>query len=87
MVVKKYAQSEKGKLNRKKINRRQRETPERKIVNNLRRMLKAILREENLRKKIKFNTILGCSGQELKDYLERKFLKGMTWNNYGKVAY
>ena len=28
--------------------------------------------------------LLGCSIEELRDYLERLFLPGMTWGNYGK---
>lgn len=28
--------------------------------------------------------ILGCSFEELKRHLERRFTKGMTWANYGK---
>jgi hypothetical protein len=28
--------------------------------------------------------LVGCSIKELKDYLSRKFLPGMTWDNYGK---
>jgi hypothetical protein len=27
---------------------------------------------------------LGCSIEELKKYIETKFLEGMTWENYGK---
>lgn len=26
---------------------------------------------------------MGCSGQELKRYLESKFQPGMSWDNYG----
>jgi hypothetical protein len=28
--------------------------------------------------------LLGCSIEELKKYLESKFISGMTWNNYGE---
>ena len=28
-------------------------------------------------------TLIGCSSEELKSYLESRFLPGMTWDNYG----
>lgn len=31
-----------------------------------------------------FNVLLGCSSQQLREHLERQFLPGMTWDNYGK---
>lgn len=30
---------------------------------------------------------LGCSIEELKKYLESKFLDGMSWDNYGKYGW
>lgn len=35
-------------------------------------------------KKYKFLSLIGCSIEELKLYLESKFLPGMTWENYGE---
>jgi hypothetical protein len=29
--------------------------------------------------------VIGCSGRELKQYLEQRFKPGMTWANHGKV--
>lgn len=29
--------------------------------------------------------LLGCSGKQLAEHLERQFRRGMTWDNYGKV--
>ncbi|NBQ17559.1 hypothetical protein EBU24_04530 [bacterium] len=31
--------------------------------------------------------LLGCSIEELKIYLEKQFVKGMCWNNYGKKGW
>jgi len=31
--------------------------------------------------------LLGCSVQKLKTYLERRFLSGMSWANYGKYGW
>jgi hypothetical protein len=28
--------------------------------------------------------LLGCSIEEFKEHIEKKFKKGMTWNNYGE---
>jgi len=28
--------------------------------------------------------LLGCSIENLEDYLEKRFINGMTWENYGK---
>lgn len=30
------------------------------------------------------SSVLGCSVDELKQYLESKFISGMSWNNHGK---
>lgn len=35
-------------------------------------------------KSAKTQQLLGCNSELLKNHLEQKFLKGMTWNNYGK---
>jgi len=31
--------------------------------------------------------LLGCSINQLKQYLEKKFTKGMNWNNYGRTGW
>lgn len=49
----------------------------------LRRRLKVALK--NNAKKGKTLDYLGCSIEELKNYLEKKFTKDMTWENQGKV--
>ena len=45
------------------------------------RLWKAITRNS---KQSSALTLLGCTIDELKSYLERRFTKGMTWKNYGK---
>jgi hypothetical protein len=32
----------------------------------------------------KTTELIGCSISKLKNYIEKKFTKGMTWNNYGR---
>lgn len=51
-----------------------------RIVKNLRRRFKRFVKNNFSTRKEK---ILGCSPQELKQYLESLWLPGMTWENYG----
>jgi hypothetical protein len=53
-----------------------------RITANLRiRLRKAI---KGINKSKKTMELLGCSIEEFKEHIEKKFKKGMTWNNYGK---
>jgi len=40
--------------------------------------------EKKFTKKIKCEEILGCTIYEFKDYIKSKFIKGMTFENYGE---
>ena len=56
-----------------------------KIAVNLRRRLNHAIKAKTDRKKwTSALKLLGCSIEELKKYLSKRFHKGMTWNNYGK---
>jgi hypothetical protein len=57
----------------KKLNRR--------IGTNLRTRLNSALKRNS--KKGKTLELLGCSIEQLKDHLQKKFTEGMTWDNYG----
>ena len=37
-----------------------------------------------MKKNSRMIELLGCSKPFLKEYIEKKFKKGMSWNNYGK---
>jgi hypothetical protein len=52
-----------------------------KIKKNLRHRVWAVLKGAN--KSAKTIELLGCSLEELKKHLEKKFEDGMDWNNYG----
>jgi hypothetical protein len=52
-----------------------------KLITNQRARITNILKKHKTDKTLH---LLGCSAQFLRTYLENKFLKGMTWNNYGK---
>jgi len=49
----------------------------------LRCRLNSALKYKNSNKNGSFVKDLGCSIQNLKEYLESKFLQGMTWENHG----
>jgi hypothetical protein len=54
-----------------------------KLTENVRCRIKTFLKIKNLTKKNKTFDVVGCSPQFLKEYLENKFIDGMTWENYG----
>jgi len=82
---KKYKQEHKEqikKANRKYFKRRREIDINFKITGNLRtRLNKAITRESKFTSVTK---LIGCSIKELKNYLEARFVKNMTFDNYGK---
>ena len=56
---------------------------EHKLKNNLRSRLYKVLKR-NQKSGSAIND-LGCSVEFLKEYLEKQFIEGMSWNNYGKL--
>lgn len=55
-----------------------------KLKNNLRHRIYMFLISVSKVKNKKTEEILGCSFMFVKEYLEFKFTKGMSWENYGK---
>lgn len=49
----------------------------------MRRRIRGILQSKNLNKKLPSKDIVGCEYNELKLYLESKFIDGMNWENQG----
>lgn len=50
---------------------------------NLRNRVKLFLKSKNFNSKLNETfQIVGCSPDDLKKYIESKFIEGMTWNNY-----
>ena len=82
---KKYRQQNKDKIrvkNREYVTKKYYENINFRLSVILRgRLWKAITRDS---KQSSALTLLGCTIDELKSYLERRFTKGMTWKNYGK---
>lgn len=52
-----------------------------KIRVNMRKRIRSILRNT---KSLRVQVLIGCTGPELRGYLEEKFKEGMTWANYGR---
>jgi cobalamin-dependent methionine synthase I len=75
------------KQNNYRTNRKQQEKERRqkdqnfRILGNLRTRVYHALKKNT--KGLKTKELLGCSIDELKIYLERKFTEGMNWENYG----
>jgi len=59
--------------------RRGRKQPTSKVRHNLRARIRKIVRLESH----SFNSLIGCTGKQLKQYIEAQFKRGMTWENYG----
>jgi hypothetical protein len=51
----------------------------------MRGRLRAALRAQRTTKRSKTMGLLGCTLEELKAYIEQRFLEGMTWENHGSV--
>lgn len=51
----------------------------------LRQRLRSAIKNANTFKRDRTLSLLGCKTSFLKQYLEAKFCKGMTWENYGTV--
>lgn len=53
------------------------------VSDRLRTLIRNSLRRVSVKKTTKTATLIGCSTDEFKTYLEVHFVSGMTWNNYG----
>ena len=90
--IKKYSKYY-NKNNRKRIqkhkneynNNRKKNDPVYNLRCSLARSISDTLREKKFSKKSKTCDILGCSFQELKEYLETKFESWMNWSNKGNT--
>ena len=58
--------------------------PSYKISCSVRARLGSFLRHIGMQKKNKTFNYIGCTKEELKTYIESKFSRGMSWDNYGK---
>ena len=49
----------------------------------IRESIRRRIKQYNINKKYKTEELIGCTFKELKQYLEKQFKEGMTWNNHG----
>jgi hypothetical protein len=80
---KKYRESYKKRRNRLERKRRKADFLYR-LINNSRRRVNFLLRSKSLSKNKSTEHIIGCSYSEYKKHLEKGFIEGMTWDNYGE---
>lgn len=69
---------------RKWIKNRRLNDPLFKLKSNVRSSIKMLLNRGGYSKKSKTEDILGCSFEELKEYIESQWEDWMSWENYGK---
>ena len=63
---------------------RRKNDPNYRIIHNLRGALgKLIIRNPKIIKNKRTRELLGCSVEEMKVHIEKQFLPGMSWDNYG----
>jgi len=53
----------------------------------LKKSLRGRLAKYIQRKSVPMNNIIGCNWNELKNYIENKFVEGMTWQNWGQYGW
>ena len=80
---KRYRAAHKEKLLRAERERRQTD-PVFKMAANLRRRLRGVLGARNPMMPGRMFVFLGCSFTEFKQHIEKQFVDGMTWENYGE---
>jgi hypothetical protein len=65
-------------------NKRNKEDVNHRLAGSLRARLRAAIKKNRTVKSFRTMELVGCTIDELKQHLESKFKKGMSWNNYGK---
>jgi len=77
-----------NKINRNKRERLKKKTnPEYRLMSVVRTRILNFLTKKNVTKKNKTFEIVGCSKEFLREYIEKQFTDGMSWENYGKFGW
>jgi hypothetical protein len=83
-----YSKNNKEKILKRQvkyINKRKQEDPIFRLSLNIRARIKAYFKCKGISHKLSKSTqeMVGCSPKELREYIENKFVDGMSWDNYG----
>jgi hypothetical protein len=81
-----YENNKKDIINKSTIRslEKRRNYPIERLKHNVRNRVREFLSYKNIKKTSKTFEIVGCTPQELKIYIEQKFVDGMDWDNQGK---
>lgn len=63
--------------------KRRENNPEYRLMCSIRSRLSAFLKQKGFQKKSNTYEIVGCSPEELRNFIEDKWSDGMNWGNYG----
>jgi len=70
-------------LRRKEIVKKHKQTPEIKFKEGVRHRIYMYMKTMKMRKKNKTFDIVGLTPEDLRNYIEKQFEDGMSWENYG----
>jgi hypothetical protein len=82
LIQKNWEQKNRKHRNQYSVNKRNQD-PIIKLTETVRNRLRSFLLLRTIVKQNKTFEIVGCSPQFLKEYLEKKFTEGMSWDNHG----
>jgi hypothetical protein len=84
--IKEYYENNKNKINYNKNQyqkNKRKSNPLFKLSTNIRTLINNIIKVKDYQKNTKTESILGCSFEEFKSYIESQFQPWMNWDNYG----
>ena len=82
-IKKYYIKKSKDKKLKNKYESRSKEDIMVRITNSISCRIYKYLKKTNIMKTFKYNSLLGCSLNELKIYIQENFKENMNFNNYG----
>lgn len=82
-VLKQWNLNNKDKINQQRRSRHHLRSINSKLADLLRDRIRCAIKSQNCEKYLSSAELLSCSINFYKEYLESKFTKGMTWENYG----
>lgn len=84
--IKEYDLKNREKKNKQKVEHRKL-NPHKRVQHCLQTRIRTAINSSDGKKSNNTEELIGCSIQFYKEYLESKFTKGMTWNNYGLTGW